>query len=486
MLLALRTALVACVIGALQAPAFASTLPDADWVIDHVNLVPMTANLVQADRSVVVRGGLIVAIMDAAAAKRVRAAKRIDGRGHYLMPGLSDMHVHLRMPTQDFLDLQLAAGVTTVFNMGLADGGGKVDHLALRAGLAAGRLSGPRYLVSGPQLESGNLKSLEDVQQALQDAAKQRYDAIKIHGDLPADLYDALITGARARGIRVRGHAQHFMPLAQTLRMGCIEHIEELLYTSLDAQFAEAAHFGQEADGSIDHFLTAYTQNLTRLQDASYRARVVQAVAASGVVWDPTLVIYTMLPTYLDDQRFSDLAKDPRLNYLPDSVRLENLSPDRNEYRAELAPKFSKFFASNGDSSGLPAHFDRNVALLLTLIRELHQAGVPLLAGSDAFGALVPGFALHQELALLVKAGLSPFEALTAATATPAKYLGEFDRAGTLEVGKRADFILVGANPLADIQHAADVRGVYTQGRWLSAPDLRARLRRVARHAAAH
>jgi imidazolonepropionase-like amidohydrolase len=119
---------------------------------------------------------------------------------------------------------------------------------------------------------------------------------------------------------------------------------------------------------------------------------------------------------------------------------------------------------------------------LLTLTRELHDAGVPLLVGSDAFGALVPGFAQHQEMDFFVRAGLTPYEALRAATVNPAKYLGEYDRAGTIEVGKRADFILLGANPLDDIRNAADVRGVFTQAKWYSAEDLRTRLARVAKH----
>lgn len=127
---------------------YAAEIQKADFIFDHVNVVPMTRETVLSDRSVIVRDGKIVGITDIHTSALYTSAKHIDGRGRYLMPGLSDMHVHLRMPPQDFFDLNLAQGVTTVFNMGIADGGGKIDHLALRAGIAAGTMDGPRYLVS--------------------------------------------------------------------------------------------------------------------------------------------------------------------------------------------------------------------------------------------------------------------------------------------------------------------------------------------------
>ncbi len=459
--------------------------PDADLIVDHVTVIPMNANFAQPDMSVIVRDRRIIAIVDSGKSGRYHASTRIDGTGKFLMPGLSDMHVHLRMPPQDFFDLSLAAGVTTVFNMGTGDGGGKIDHLALRASIAAGTMDGPRYLVSGPQLESHDLASLDDVQRILREHAEHQYDAVKVHGDLPPKIYDALITGARDRGFRIRGHGQHMMPLAQTLRMDCVEHVEELLYMSRDATLGREAKFGVEENGNIHNFLTAYYHNIARLEDPVYRAGVVREIADSGACWDPTLIIYSMIPIYVSDESFAALAHDPRLAYLPEAMRRESLDWEKNEYRAGLVPVFSTFLRSVDDSSSLKEHFDRNMELLLKLTREMHDAGVTLLVGSDAFGALVPGFAQHQEMELLVKAGLTPFEVLQAATLNAARYLGEESEAGTIEVGKRADFILLGANPLEAIENAADVRGVFTHGKWHSSEDLQMRLSRVAQHSSA-
>ena len=478
----LRIAILLFLIGALPGCAHAGALIDADFVFDHVTVIPMTMNTVQPNMSVVVRDGNIIAIVEAQKSGRYRSGKHIDGSGKFLMPGLSDMHVHLRMPPQDFFDLSLASGVTTVFNMGIGDGGGKIDQLALRASIAAGTMDGPRYLVSGPQIESYSIKSLDDVVRILREHGERHYDAVKIHGDLSPEIYDALITGARQKGFRIRGHGQHMMPLAQTLRMDCVEHVEELLYISRDATFGQEAKFGVEENGNIHNFLTAYYHNLSRLDDPDYRAGVVKEIASSGVFWDPTLIIYSMIPIYVSDESFAALADDPRLAYLPENIRRESLDKEKNEYRAGLVPVFSKFLLSVDDHSSVHDHFERNMNLLLTLIKELHDAGVPLLVGSDAFGALVPGFAQHQEMELFVKAGLTPYEALRAATVNAAKYLGEYAHAGTIEVGKRADFILLGANPLSSIQNAADVRGVFTHGKWYSAEDLKMRLSRVAKN----
>jgi hypothetical protein len=471
-----------CVGVLLASGVHAVEIPKADFVFDHVNVVPMNRETVLRDRSVVVRDGKIIAIVASRQSPQYASARHIDGGGKYLMPGLSDMHVHLRMPKQDFFDLNLATGVTTVFNMGLADGGGKIDHVALRADVAAGTVEGPRYLASGPQLDSDNIKSLDDVAKTLQEASDQHYDAIKIHGDLKPELYDALITGARARGLRIRGHGQHMMPLAQTLRMDCVEHIEELLYISRDDSLGREAKFGNEDRGGIRNFLTAYYHNISHLEDRAYRADIARDVVKSGAYWDPTIIIYAMIPKYVSDESFAALARDPSLKYLPEGMRHENLDKDKNEYRTGLVPVFAPFLHSMGDNTSVAGHFDHNIKTLLTLTREFHDAGVPLLTGSDAFGALTPGFALHQEMELFVKAGLTPYQTLQAATVNPAKYLGEYDHAGTIEAGKRADFILLGANPLDDIHNAADVRGVFTHGKWYSEANLKTRLEAVATH----
>jgi imidazolonepropionase-like amidohydrolase len=451
----------------------AETRINADYVFENVNVIPMNEQTIIADQAVAVRDGLIVAIVDASEMSNIVASERIDGQGAYLMPGLSDMHVHLRMDAQPFFDLQLAKGITTVHNMGNGDGGGKIDHVALRAEVAAGTIDGPRYLISGPQIHQEQVPTLAEIEPFLTSHMEHGYDTMKIHGDLAPDVYDALIKGARARGIRITGHAQHMMPHAQTLRMDAMEHVEEFLYSSPDSVFGEAAA------GGVDEYLSAYYANLSRLTDPAYRAGIAKDFAASGIFVDPTLIIYTTLPQYIDDKRFAELPTDPRIAYLPEQTRLSYLDWEKNEYRAGLGPLFEKFL-NKVEANTTPAeHLDQNIELMTIFVKELHDAGVPLLLGSDAFGLLVPGYAAHQELELMVEAGLTPYEALRTGTVNAAAYLGESDKAGTIEIGKRADFILVAGNPLDSIENAAQIRGVYSKKKWRSAAELEMRLDQI-------
>ena len=141
------------------------------------------------------------------------------------------------------------------------------------------------------------------------------------------------------------------------------------------------------------------------------------------------------------------------------------MTSETNEYRRDVAVVLGKHL---GPGVPVDKHFAQNLELLSTLLLELHKAGVPLLLSTDSFGAAVPGYSAHQELELLVAAGLTPYEALRTGTVNVAAFLGEAETAGTIEVGKRADFILLEQNPLSDVRHAASVKGVFTHGRWIS------------------
>ena len=438
---------------------------EADYVFENVNVVPLNEEVILANMAVAVRSGEIVAILDQSSADNIAASTRVDAAGQYLMPGLTDMHIHMRMDPQAAFNLFIANGVTTVFNMGLADRNGdvEIDHLQLRDDVAAGRMDGPRYLVSGPQLHAEELPTLAEVEPMLDHHIEHGYDVIKVHGPLDNDVYDSLISGARARGLRITGHAQHLRPLSHSLRLDAIEHMEEFVYVSRDP-----AH-GEAAAGSLENYLKAYFPHAERMSNPEYRAPVVRDVAESGIYIDPTLIIYKYILNYVSDDLFAELQSDERLVYLPKRTRDEYLNPEANEYRTGFARLFGE---SLGGQDAVVAHVARNIETFSALLFEMHEAGVPLLLGTDLFGAVVPGFSVHQELELMVDAGLTPYEALRTGTVNVAAYLDETDSAGTVEVGKRADFILVADNPLADIGNAADVSGVFFHGKWRSASDL--------------
>ena len=422
-----------------------------DYIVDNVQVITMNSPDVKPDSAIVIDNGKITKIIKNSDAKKIYATHRIDGKGRYLMPGLADMHVHLRWDPQRMFDLFLAHGVTTVANMRFEDG--KFDHLLLRDKVRSGDITGPRYLITGSHLEEDFPASIDEVERVLDDHQRKSIDFVKIHGDLSPDIYKAIITGAKKRDIKVIGHAQHKMPLKDSLVLNSLEHMEELLYVTRDE--------AQVSDFSTD-FLSAYRANADRLWDKSYREKVVEDVASSGIYLDPTLIVYKMVGIWQSDAHLIALRDDPALRYLPADVASFWLSPVTNPYQADDFPITKP-------------EVDKNFQLMLLLTKELHDKGVPLLSGTDSFGTLVPGISLHDELTLLVEAGLSPFEALRCSTVNVAAYLGETGKAGVIQPGARADFILLDKNPLLDINNSRTVSGVFTQGRWLP-KDLLAKL----------
>jgi len=411
---------------------------EADYLFENVNVVPMTSETILPVKAVAVKDGRILGILGAGEAKMVQATHRIDGQGRYMLPGLADMHVHTRADPETTFKLQLANGVTTVRNLSDRDGG--LDHPRIRADVAAGTLLGPRYLISGPFLDDKSLKSVADVAPLLDRHVEVGYDYVKIHGDLPDDIYLAVIDGAKRRNLLVTGHVQRHRPLHHSLGMYSIEHAEEFLHAP-----------GRAA-----------------LADPVMTAEAAKAIEKSGVFVLPTLVIFDVIGKYMDDAKFARLQSDPLVAYLPPAIQTAWLTNENNMYRR-------RFAQGKASLDGLL----RDAQSMSRFVKALHEAGVPLVLGSDAFGALVPGFAVHQELRLLVDAGLTPYEALRTGTVNVAKYLRESDTAGSIEPGKRADFILLEGNPLQDIANAAQVRGVFINGRWISETELKSMLASV-------
>jgi len=432
-------------------PHFASAQTKADYLFENVHVIPMHEERVIENQAVAVRDGAIVAIIDAGNAEQIDASTRIDGEGRFLMPGLADMHVHVRWDPQTMFNLFVAHGVTTVVNMFIKDGGTSINHTDLRSEVENGKRIGPRYLLAGEHFQDDYPSSIEEVKQVLVRHVANQYDFVKVHGDLAPDIYDALVDGARARDLRIIGHAQHLRPLKDTLLLDALEHAEELLYVSPDPDFGRKLK---------EDFLSTYRQHAEGLRDPSYRAPIVEEIARSGIYLDPTIIVYKMVGEWASDSKLLAIGKDPSMGYLPQTVKSRWLSLARNPYQEEGFPI-------------TPTEVERNVETLLLLVKDLSDAGVPLLLGTDTFGTLVPGYSVHQELELLVQAGLTPYEALRAGTVNVAAYLGEADEAGKIRSGFRADFILLDKNPLTDILNSRSVSGVFTQNRWHGRSDIK-------------
>ncbi len=408
-------------------PKPAAAPPEPSLAITHVTIVDVAAGRLVPGQDVLVRGGRIVAVGDTTQVAVPPGATVVDGRGRYLIPGLWDMHVHALFDAEvarTFLPRFVAAGVT-----GVRDMGGTVEVMrAARFALLAGTLVGPRLVAAGRILDGPQpvdpsvsiaVGSPEEARAAVDSLANHGADFIKVYTLLPRAAYFAVLREAERVHLPVAGH----VPAGVTT--------------------LEAADSGQR---SIEHLRDEVEPLCKAAADAAC-GRLLAALRAHRVWLVPTLVVLRA-KAILDDSR---LIKDPRLGTMPQLVRdawaaLRAGKQDRP--RAYWAGKQARFYGE------------------LALTGAAWKDGVSLLAGTDA-GALYtyPGSSLHDELAQLVRAGLTPAAALRAATLGPAEFLGATDSLGTVAAGKVADLVLLDADPLADIRNSRSIRAVVLRGR---------------------
>lgn len=421
-------------------PAAGTPSRDADsaLLIRNVHVIPMDSDRVLGDHAVLVRAGQIAWIGPTNAHQASADTTVIDGAGGYLIPGLIDMHVHIR-DRDEFL-LYLANGVTTVANLS-----GRPEHLAMRKQIRAGELLGPTMITAGPTIDGDPPRNPRFVPAgsaatATAIVAEQHaagYDFVKIYDLIEGPAYAAAAQAARARDMAVVGHLPK--PIGLRGVVGghhLIAHAEEYFYT----------FFGFKADPS-------------KLAEA---ARI---TAEAGLTVCPNTGFIRTIIEQADD--IEAVLRWPELRYLPPRSKLEWL-PDNNRY------------------VGRPAEWlARNKVMypfLLQLTKALHDRGVPLVTGTDASVAGgMPGFAIHRELADLVTAGLTPYEALRAATVNPGAWIAEHlaakvGRPGTIVEGGVGDLVLLTGNPLDDLDVLRQPRGVVVRGQWLEHAALMAQL----------
>ncbi|MEW6210893.1 MAG: amidohydrolase family protein [Acidobacteriota bacterium] len=412
----------------------------------NVNLISMSSERLLTGQTVLVRDGKIIEVGQSNRVKVPTDALRIDCRGKYLIPGLADMHVHLGFDQKDneaFLKLFLVNGVTTVLNLF-----GFPMHLKMREQVAKREIIGPTIYTSGPFVNEPSYKTREDVERAVIEQKKAGYDFLKIHGELSLPVYRHLLETARRERLRVIGHAQRNLGMMTVLeeKQETIAHAEEYLYSYL---------------GFKRNYPTESLETAIMIREIS------EATARAETWVIPTLTVYKGIGFQVEDIERA-LAR-AELKYVPARVK-QGWIPANNTY----VRRFKKEMA---------ATFKSRYALLEKLVKGLSDARVRLLAGTDTpVPSVVPGFSLHDELRDLVAAGLTPYEALKTATTNAAEFLNRAD-AGTIAAGKRADMVLLDANPLVDIANTSRISGVMAGGRWMARADLQRMLDEVARYA---
>lgn len=423
-------------------PAPAAPLPDAQWgyfldetaidqlverwsrthqphaaAIEHVAVVSMAHPGVELDQTIVVDGGVVRAIGPSGTAAIPAGATVIDGRGKFAMPGLVDMHTHTNLSDGHYI-LDLANGVTSVREMD-----GHAYLLRQRAAARANRLLIPNLYVAGKILASRPLEwyatvvtTPDEARAAIREQKAAGYEFVKVHNVLRPEVYDAICAEARAQGLDVVGHIPH------------------------DTTIARAIACGQR---TFEHFKSYINDRNLTLTTEDY-----VAATRGAEVWN-TPTFYNYRGQLRGDAARELVTTAPEMRYVPARVRArwlakaaeppqpvqQNVLPMSEQIFRNLLPIHARFLAGTDSGGGYPYH--------------------------------VPGFSLHEELRIMARNGMAVADVLRTATVEPAVAMRREAELGTLEVGKRADLVLLGNNPLEAIANLEAIEGVMVRGTWL-------------------
>jgi imidazolonepropionase-like amidohydrolase len=425
---------------------------DREIAITNVNVITMLKEGVDENQTVIIKSGKIISI---GKGKPGKGALVINGKGKYLIPGLAEMHAHV--PPNDDMEamkhvLKLFAfnGITTIRGML-----GHPKHLELREKIRSGEILGPRFFTSGPSFNGNSIKSVEDATNLVKQQKQMGYDFLKLHPGLTKETFAAMSKTAKEVGIPYAGHVSFAVGL----------------WTAAEGRYATIDHL----DGMVEALVPGI-ENMTEQQNGLFAMFSSEKADEAGIpkvmkalkdnnVW--------VVPTQaLADRWFAPsatvelMAAAPEMKYMDTKTKNGWMDSKRNLLANPLYDE---------------AKIDNFIQLRRKLILACQQGGVGLLLGSDAPQVFnVPGFSIKHELNYIVKAGLSPYQALQTGTVNVAQFYNDEDR-GTVKVGNIADLVLLNGNPLTDINQVGNIEGVFLNGQWLSRKYLDEELKKLVK-----
>ncbi|MDH4617909.1 amidohydrolase family protein [Brevibacillus sp. AY1] len=454
------------------APA-ASAVETADQkplAFTHVTIVDVVDGQLLPNMTVVIERNRIVQVEQTDKALVPKESYVYQAEGKYLIPGLWDMHVHLLDDEKYAFPSLLANGVTGVRDMGASlsqmEGWVKTSsagQLAPRVFFSGPALDGPKTSGDGTLMQV-NLKSEDEAKSAVQALSQYGVDFLKIYTYLPRNMYVAIVDEAKKQGIPIAGHVPFSVSAREASEMGqrSIEH----LYGILIASSKQEALIRQKYQNDVPYI---FSVDLEAAQ--SYDEQIAQEL-------------------------FETLASN-ETHVVPTLVTFHNLLSPMDPSRSQYAPTdVQQFWADYQEKGTANLEYSKSIIRplyerFLALVADLNQTGVPIMAGTDTLWSemepipnQVFGFTLHDELELLVDAGLSPLEALQAATITPARFMEIADSAGSIEEQKWADLVLLDQNPLEDIVHTRLIEAVVVDGQLLDKSTLQTMVQTFPSHAA--
>jgi imidazolonepropionase-like amidohydrolase len=475
--IAMRAALAT--VAVLMPPLVAEAAEGRAIAFVHVSVVDVSARTPAAalkrDQTVIVTGRTIEAVGEAARVVVPTGAIVVEAAGRYLIPGLTDMHVHTLIEGRpEFaFPMFVANGVTGVRDMGGSFSADVVRRM--RDDIEAGRMIGPHLLAvpgkildgpsPGERVAFTTVASAAEGRRLVAAAKAEGRDFVKAYNLLSRESYLAIVAEAKGQHLPVAGHVPFALTAKEVSDIGqrTIEHAADFPISCSSQEEALRKRVSSEgATAANSNWARARVEiEASRTYDAAKASALFATFARNGTWQCPTLVLKEMSAA----ARLEDLSGDPRLASIPASMRQRWMET----FRDLVAP------------IGQPAERRLRADRTVEIVGAMHRAGVRLLAGTDSPPQpfLFPGFALHDELALFVRAGLTPLEALRTATADAAEFLGRSRSAGTVAAGRSADLVLLGANPLEDIRNTRTIQAVVLGGRYLDRSALDALLART-------
>jgi hypothetical protein len=394
--------------------------------ITGVSVVDVVDGRILQNRTVTIRGRTIASITQNTAPPG--DAQVVDGQGKFLIPGLWDMHAHMEMTGESWLQLYVANGVTGIRDMGSA-----LDFiLNLREASSSGRVLGPRIFAAGPILDDApgdwpfrmRVKTADDGRAAVQLLKRRGVDLVKVHDHTPREAFFAIAEEARRENLRLAGHVPLGLTAEQVIDAGQrdIEHLSNL---GLWRPCSGGQKYSPESCRTF-----------------------FETLARRGVWSTPTLAAMSEIMTI--------------------GTPASTVPPDRMAYASK---SLRAMWAGNQSisSPGAAQFLKVNAEVAAVVTEDMATAGVGILAGCDG---MIAGFCVHDELAAMVQGGMTPLGALQTATLNPARYFGLQQTAGSIASGQSADLVLLDASPLTDITNIRRIRAVIVAGRFLDRTDL--------------